>query len=245
MLELYNAPISTCSQKVRMVLAEKQLDWVDRRLLFSKSEQLSPQYLKLNPNGVVPTLVHDGVPVIESTVINEYLDEVFNQAPRLVPQAPLARAHMRAWRQYIDEVATPSIRYPSFNTFFVASLAKLPAEAFQAAAESRPLRRDFYLKMGREGFTQDEIDAALRRLRQTLERMEAALAKTRWLAHDDFTLADVSIMPSVVRLEDLGLSQMWADLPQVSDWYTRLQQRPAFATTYYPGTRDLGPNFQI
>lgn len=239
MLELYNAPISTCSQKVRMVLAEKGLDWVDRRLRFELAEHRTPEYLALNPNGVVPTLVHDGLPVIDSSVINEYLDEVFPR-PALRPSKPIDLARMRAWRQYIDEVPTPSIRVPSFNTFFVPKFALMSDAQFRAMAEALPLRRDFYLKMGRTGFAQDEVDAALRRLRQALERMERSLDATEWLADDRFTLADVSIMPIVVRLEDLALTPLWGDLPHVAHWYKRVQQRPSFATTYYAGARDVG-----
>ncbi|QHE83595.1 glutathione S-transferase family protein [Hydrogenophaga sp. BPS33] len=240
MLELYNAPISTCSQKVRMSLAEKQLDWVDHRLIFSNFDQLKPEYLKLNPNGVVPTLVHDGGVVVDSSVINEYLEDVFPERP-LRPSNKVELAHMRAWRQYIDEVPTPSIRYPSFNAYFVMKYSGYTDEQFREHAERLPVRRDFYLQMGRTGFPQEEVDAAVRRLRDTLERMERALEKTEWLAHDSFTLADISVMPSIVRMEDLSLQGQWKDLPRVTDWYRRLQARPAFATTYYPGTRDLGP----
>lgn len=114
MLTLYNAPISTCSQKVRMVLAEKNLWWEDKRLSFSLREHLTPEYLKINPNGVVPALVHDSGVVLDSSVINEYLDDVFGEVP-LRPSSLIELAHMRTWRQYIDEVPTPSIRYPSFN----------------------------------------------------------------------------------------------------------------------------------
>jgi glutathione S-transferase len=238
MLVLYNAPISTCSQKVRMVLAEKGLDWEDKRLQFATRDHLTPEYLKLNPNGVVPTLVHNGHAIIDSSVINEYLDDVFPERP-LRPKHPVELAHMRAWRQYIDEVPTPSIRYPSFNAFFVPRWRGMSREQFEAFARTMPLRRDFYLKMGPEGFPKEEIDAALQRLRDTLERMEHALEKTLWLAHDDFTLADVSIMPSVVRMEDLALEHLWRDLPKVSDWYRRLKARTAFAMTYYEGTRAL------
>ena len=85
MLELYNFPMSTCSQKVRIVLAEKGLDWVDHRI--ESGDHLKPGYLQLNPNGVVPTLVHDGVPIIDSSVICEYLDEVFPQSSTTPPTA--------------------------------------------------------------------------------------------------------------------------------------------------------------
>ncbi len=240
MLELYNSPISTCSQKVRMALAEKNLDWLDHRLKFATDEHLSPEYLLINPNGVVPSLIHDGGIVIDSSVINEYLEDVFPEYP-LRPANKLELAHMRAWRQYIDEVPTPAIRYPSFNAYFVPWFATMSEEEFQAYASRRPLRRDFYIKLGRTGFPGDEIDAALQRLRDTLDRMELALEKTLWLANDMFTLADISIMATIVRMEDLGLDDMWSELPRVTSWYDRIRQRPAFAKAYYPGTRELGP----
>ena len=72
MIELYNAPTSTCSQKVRMALLEKGQSWTDRIIFFAKGDHLSDWYLKLNPNGVVPTLVHNGSVVTDFSVINEF-----------------------------------------------------------------------------------------------------------------------------------------------------------------------------
>ena len=116
-MRLYHAPISTCSQKVRLFLAEKCRQWDGTEISFGKGDHLSPDNLKLNPNGVVPTLTHDDCPIIESSVINEYLNEAFPD-DSVRPRDFKKLAHMRAWRQYIDEVPTPSIRPISFNTFF-------------------------------------------------------------------------------------------------------------------------------
>ncbi|MEX0591220.1 MAG: glutathione S-transferase N-terminal domain-containing protein, partial [Xanthobacteraceae bacterium] len=73
---LYNAPQSTCSQRVRFVLNAKSLPFEEVKLELLEGDQLKPDYLKLNPNGVVPTLVHDGAVVIDSAVIMEYLEEI-------------------------------------------------------------------------------------------------------------------------------------------------------------------------
>ena len=78
---------------------------------------------------MVPTLVHDGEVIIESSVINEYLDDVFPEVP-LRPHDPLGRARMRAWCQYIEEVPVPSIRYPSFNAYFVPIWRAMSDEKF-------------------------------------------------------------------------------------------------------------------
>ncbi len=95
MLTLFHASHSTCSQKVRMVLHEKGLPFEDIRLDLAKKGQLKPDYLAINPNGVVPTLVDDGIAIIESSVICEYLDEKFTQNA-LVPEDIVERARMRA-----------------------------------------------------------------------------------------------------------------------------------------------------
>lgn len=64
MLVLYEFGNSVCCQKVRLVLFEKGLAWESRQINLFRSEQYEPEYLKLNPKGLVPTLVHDGRPVM-------------------------------------------------------------------------------------------------------------------------------------------------------------------------------------
>ena len=140
MLELYNAPVSTCSQRVRMALSEKNLDWTDRRISLRDGEQLKPAYLAINSNGLVPTLVHDGKVIGDSSVILEYLEDVFPEHP-LRPADPFELARLRMWRQYIDEVPTPATRIPSFHASFGNALRKMTPEALRLAASKRPLRK--------------------------------------------------------------------------------------------------------
>jgi glutathione S-transferase len=118
-LELYGAPQSTCSQRVRFVLNAKGLAFEEHKLDLFSGDQLKPDYLKLNPNGLVPTLLHDGAPVIDSSVIMEYLEEVFPAGRTFVPADPLSRARMRALIRFIDELPTPAVRVPSYNLAFL------------------------------------------------------------------------------------------------------------------------------
>src|SRR4026207_2005466 len=104
MMELWHEWNSVQSFKVRIVLAEKDLAWTARPVALLKFEHLRPEYLRLNPNGVVPTLVHDGEVVLESSVICQYLDEVFSE-PALMPADPYARAQARTWLKVFDEIA--------------------------------------------------------------------------------------------------------------------------------------------
>ena len=129
--KLYNAPQSTCSQRVRFVLNAKGLPFDEVKLNLLEGDQLKPDYLKLNPNGVVPTLDHDGAIVTDSTVITEYLDEV---APddSFTPEDPVARARMRALMHFIDEMPAAAVRVPTFNLAFLPSFQKMSREAFVA-----------------------------------------------------------------------------------------------------------------
>ena len=238
MLTLYTYPQSTCSQKVRLALAEKALPHESRHVALDRGEQVSDWYLAINPNAVAPTLVHDGTPILDSSVITEYLEDVF-PTPPLRPAEPKALAHMRAWRAFIDEVPTPAIRPPSFNAFIVQGFAHMDEDAFAHAAERRPLRKHFYQRMTRHGFDAQAIREAEEKLRLTLERMDRALANGPWVCGEMFTLADISLTPTLVRMEDLGMAAMWDDLPRVADWYARIQARPSFATAFAPPSRSL------
>jgi glutathione S-transferase len=94
MPKVYSYFNSICTQKFFITLAEKQRDYATQNVDLFRNEQFSPQYLKINPKGVVPALDHDGRIIIKPTLICEYLDDCF-PAPRLVPQDPLFRARMR------------------------------------------------------------------------------------------------------------------------------------------------------
>ena len=232
---LYNAPQSTCSQKVRICLWEKGLKFSETKLDLFKGDQLTAEYKQLNPNGVVPTLVHDDEVVIDSSVIIEYLDELFPQV-LLSPATPVGRAHMREWMRFFEEVPAPAVRVPSYNRVFLRHFQKMTEEEFIAFGESKPLRKDFFLKMGRTGYGDEEMRQAENRLRMTIERMELQLqGGGPWLL-GEYSLADICIMPVMVRLNDIGLNNLWADCVEVGDWFSRFLEREAVQKTFYFGS---------
>jgi glutathione S-transferase len=235
---LYNAPQSTCSQRVRFVLNAKKLPFAEIKLDLLAGDQLKPDYLKLNPNGVVPTLDHDGAVIIDSSVIIEYLDEVAPEPESFTPQTPAERARMRALMRFIDEMPAAAVRVPTFNLAFLPRFQAMSEEEFTTFANAKPLRREFMLAMGRNGFPQAEMDAALGRLARTLERMTEAIAASGgpWLMGARPTLADVAVMPAIVRMADLGLDTMWTDKPAIGRWYQAIRAHSAFTPTYYPGS---------
>jgi glutathione S-transferase len=235
---LYNAPQSTCSQRVRFVLNAKGQEFDEKKLDLLAGDQLKPDYLALNPNGVVPTLNHDGQLVIDSTVIIEYLDEVLPDEANFTPRDPVKRAAMRALMRFIDEMPAASVRIPTFNIAFLPRFAAMSEEEFLAFAESKPLRKEFMMAMGRKGFPQKDMDGAMGRLRRTYERLDREIEQSGgpWLLGKDLTLADISLMPAIVRMNDLKRSGDWADLPRVGKWFELIRAHPAFKPTYYKGS---------
>jgi glutathione S-transferase len=235
---LYNAPQSTCSQRVRFVLNAKRLPFQEEKLDLLAGDQLKPDYLALNPNGVVPTLDDDGNIVIDSSVIIEYLDEVAPEPENFTPPDALGRAQMRALMRFIDEMPAAAVRVPTFNLAFLPRFAAMSEEEFLAFAESKPLRKEFMLAMGRKGFPEKEMNAALDRMRRTYERMEDAIGGSGgpWLLGKQPTLADIALMPALVRMDDLGLAHMWTGKPKVARWYDAIRAHRAFQPTYYFGS---------
>jgi len=236
-LTLYHNPVSTCSQKVRLVMAEKELSYDSKVIVWGNNEHLTEDYLKINPNGVVPSLVHDGDAVIDSSVICEYLDEVF-PGNSLSPKDPVMRAKMRAWMRYFEEVPTTAIRVPSFNKLFQKQLSQMPAENFDAMADKLPIRKHFYKEMGQSGFTEEKFNASLERLSNCLERVTKALKKDGpWITGEQYTIADIVLFPTIVRMIDLKLDNLWANNPEFQAWVEASLARPAFDVAFMPGSR--------
>jgi glutathione S-transferase len=236
MLELYSAAQSTCSQKVRLTLAEKHLEFVEHRMKLFQNDQLKPEYLKLNPNGVVPTLVHDGAPIIDSSVIMEYLDEVYPEVP-LTPAEPKQRAHMRAWLRFFEEVPTVAVRFPSYNAAFARHFEDMSEDEFKALAKSKPLRDKFLGEMDKQkGFSTEKLKQAEESIIKTVKRMEKPLSQSEFLLGRNPTLADFAVLPSLIRMEDLGYEFLWKDCPSVAAWLVRVKTLRSYSVAYYEGS---------
>lgn len=237
MLELYHLPNSICSQKVRLALAEKGLEWRGHVVNLAKWEHLTPEYLALNPNGVIPTLVHDGNAVIESTVICEYLDEVFPDLP-LSPDTALGRAAMRAWLRFIDETPSMAVRVPSFNDVLLPKYRQRPAAEFEDALARMTVRKSFFRRMGRDGFPPEDYADALEQLRMSVARLADALGQGGgpWIMGARLTCADLCLGPVVQRMDDLGLlAGGEAETRVARGWLEALRARPSWAAAFTEG----------
>lgn len=227
MLTLYHGDTSVCSQKVRLALTEKQLEWTGEFIDLGKGDQFDPDYMELNPNAVVPTLVHDGKVIIESSVINEYVDDAFPDVP-LRPADPYSRARMRLWVKQLDD----GIHY-AINSVTFAIAMRLPVlEQSPEEQKARwqnipdPARSAKMRELIEQGIESGLVVEALKRLDKMLADMEIALKSDDWLAGRAYSLADAGLTPYVNRMNMLGLAAMWErDRHRVTDWYDRARAR--------------------
>jgi glutathione S-transferase len=231
MIELYHNGFSTCSQKVRLVLAEKGLDFVSHDVDLIGGGQHDPEYVKLNPNHVVPTLVHDGTVLLESTLINEYLDEAFPEKP-MRPADPRGRHAVRLWMKKLDEKVHSATAIVTFAMGPRSLILQQPAEMREANINAipDPIARAARRSVIEHGVEAPEFEGALAKMITLLDQMEAALATEQWLSGPSFGLADAGVLPYVLRLDHLAMTPLLAreTRPAVAEWYQRVQALPSY-----------------
>ncbi|HEX7008029.1 MAG TPA: glutathione S-transferase family protein [Alphaproteobacteria bacterium] len=229
MLELYHNDMSVCAQKVRVALAEKGLEWRGRHLDLRAGDAQKPDYLKLNPAAVVPTLVDGGAVIVESTVINEYIDDAYAE-PALRPRDPIERARMRLWTKQLDEgVHAATGVVSACIAFRHQHLKKSPEQIAAYLAKIPNVDRRERTRLAIElGVDSPQFPDAIRRFEKLLGDMEAALADGEWLTGGSYSLADVNYAPYMIRLEHLQLGAMIDRRPKVRAWAERLKERPSW-----------------
>ena len=230
MMILHHGWRSSASRRVRLCLEEKGLSYESHVVDMVKLEHHSPEYLKINPNGVIPTLIHDGRPLHESGTICEYLDETFPDPP-LRPDAPYERALMRNWIRHIDGLIGNLIIF-NWRHHLAKAAAQWSDEELAEKLKNIPSRerQEAWLRAARKPYTEEEREAARGKLVQLLEKMEGALQPSGWLVGSAYSIADIAAVPFVKRIdEEIAPDEVTAKKhPRVTDWWNNIQARPAF-----------------
>lgn len=233
MIELYHHGSSVCAAKVRFALHEKGLEWRGHYLDILKGEQFDPGYLKINPKGVVPTLVHDGKVIPELTVICEYVEETFADRP-ILPATPYERTRVRIWTKAVDEELHPACSAITYVVSHRHTILRNGVGGFedfvkQGGAEgigARTLKWQWL----QHGLAAPGAADKIRLYAGYLRMMENALGDSPWLVGNTFSMADIAMTPYVNRLDALAMSGLWQDgrLPRVERWFERVRERPTF-----------------
>lgn len=236
MLKLYHHGSSACAAKVRFALAEKQLEWEGRYIDLMRGEQFAPEYVALNPKAVVPTLVHDGTVIPESTVICEYLEEAFPDHPPIMPDDPVRRAQVRIWTKAVDEELHPAcsaLTYIASHRHTILRNGVGDFEAFlnSGSTEGRAARERKWHWI-QQGFRAPGAADQVRIYAGFIEKMDHALASGEWLVGESMSMADVAMAPYLYRLNVLSMDELWSRSSRVADWFSRIRDRPSFKPAF-------------
>jgi glutathione S-transferase len=226
-LHLYHFWLSSCSQRVRVVLAEKDLDWVAHPVDISPTglEHTSEEYQSIHPMGVVPALVHNGQVVIESIDIIEYLDNKFPES-RLSLTSGKGQNEMHIWMDRAD-AAQHSIKTLTHEFLFKSD--RMNPEQFARFKEHHKNKAlcDFMeVFCSDEGFPKSEIESELKLQHDEFSTLDQALQNQRWLVENSFSLADIAWIPNVRRLDIMGYPL--ERHPNLFVWYERFQKRLSY-----------------
>ncbi|HXQ20831.1 MAG TPA: glutathione S-transferase family protein [Candidatus Acidoferrales bacterium] len=228
-ITLYDFEGSPCARRVRIVLLEKGLRWTTRSVDLTKMEQKHPDYLKLNPNGVVPTLMHGDRVIYESNVITEYLDDVF-PTPPLYPADPWERAQAKMWQAF--ELAMAKEYRPLMYLRVIGPIDRMRPKN-EVMAEVQRSTNDAahidWVSRVYDGTAVSEHEAALlaTQLYQRLDHLEQALQEGDFLVGDRFTIADLSVFPRVAMYSIVQLPIEPDRYPKVCGWLERVGGRPS------------------
>ncbi len=237
MIELYHFWDSPCCFKVRLVLVEKGLDWTERYIATHRFEHFQPGYGELNRHCKIPTLVHDGKPVIQSSDIALYLDEAFPE-PGLQPADPGGRVVMREWIAEEGEYLFPLVVTLSFNLMMKLRSVGFGMDRLREWSSRHPDqdRAQDYLRRVSGPPDGDAVDAAASRFKWHMTHLEETLRSGGgpWICGSEYSLADICVAPILDRVEYLDLETLWDDLPAVAAWYARMKDRPAFRRSMPP-----------
>jgi len=248
MPELYYFHDATCGIKARLALFEKGVQFTPRVL--SRNQLSDPDYLAINPKGVVPTLVHDGEVIVESSVICLYVDDAFD-GPPLRPANSYDRARMYLWLKAIDEHYFKGIGSLTFGLALRKRI--LESHPTEDALEQYfdNIRIDEYRQRRRSivknGIDAPEVHNAIHALRRMLGDLSTSLDNSDYIAAPEYSLADACLTPLIMRLEVLGLSAMWEGQPEIEDWWQRIKARASylrlldesFPAEYFAGMQQL------
>ena len=237
MLTLYSFGPGANSLKPLLALFEKGLEFKHRFLNPAVFEHHEDWFKKINPNGQVPALDHNGKIITESTVICEYLEDVFPDQKPLRPADPYGRAQMRIWTKWVDEYFCWCVSTIGWQRMIGKMTERFTEEEFEAYVARIPIyEQQVKWRRARHGFPQELIDEEHRKIQFSIKKLEQRLSEAKWLAADQYTLADICNFAIANGMQN-GFPEYVndQDTPHLLDWMARINDRPAIKKMFANG----------
>ncbi len=235
---LYHVPPSGYSQVARLLLAEKRVSYRSRYVLPGPPAfgGYAPAYMRLNPQGTVPTLTVDGAAIPGSLSIGRYVDAHMAGAT-LTPTDPKARERMEYWLEIFEATSMRDISYGSLkgrmkrfatrtNMGRIRNLNKRLAKHPELADAYRAKVADIEA-FEKASCDREHLVAIVEELNRNLDALDKDLALGDYIAGDEYSLADGVWTALIARLGALGLGPL-EERASLASWYERMQARPSF-----------------
>lgn len=229
MLELYHWEATLESAKVMICLHEKGLDFTGHYVDILGLEQYSDDFLKINPAGQVPVLVHNGNTLTDSSLINEYLEEAF-------PDVPLALHDARGWYEtlcwgkYVEYNLDTSVSTLGWHQVMPTVMKQRDQKKLRAAVADIPVveRRAAWSAALVYAYPEEQLENSRRKIGLAVKRMEETLAGSEWLLGDTYSIIDIDAFALMRTLPQLTPDLVNdKDTPRCMDWLGRISERPA------------------
>ena len=235
-LHLYHAGISNCSMRVRMTLEEKSLPWVSHHVDIVQKENLTEEYFSIHPKGLVPALVEDGVVIVESDDIIDYLDKKYPN-PSLRPSDEKELETMYYWLHLAPEIHIKAVKTVVYIKRMQGKLAKSKEEGeLYKKLQKDPELLAFHDKVSSGTFTDEDLNTAMSILHEHFSAADSVLSQNTYLAGEQFTLADIAWSPLYFTL-DVMTGFNFQDYKHLNRWAKDLEQRPSYkkgVTEWWP-----------
>ena len=216
-IHLWHAPMSSCSQRVRLVLSEVQKTFISHLINLEKDEHSSESYQSIHPNGLVPALVYDGRLFIESVDIIQY---VSRENPHLLEDSD---------KDLLRDADNSQMDLKLLTFEFLFRGAPPPSkevfEKFQKSHQNdwlKQFRIDFS-----NGFERQRVKDAVVRTTKAFNKLEMCLSDGRiYLAGNSFSLSDIAWIPNVHRFKLMNWS--FEKTPNLQRWFSLVSQRQSY-----------------
>ena len=199
-LHLWHGELSSCSQRVRITLEEKKLDWNSHIISIPKNEHATPDYQAIHPNGLVPAFVDNGLLLIESCDIITYLDEKYSKFS-LQPKDAKDQINMSNWLISADK-AQADLKLLSHEFLFRPRKKMSPEELETFSKNHNNQTLVTFIKEWQEEniFPKEKLDGAVYRTDADFTKLDNILKNQKWIAGEKMSLADIAWMPNIHRM---------------------------------------------
>jgi glutathione S-transferase len=229
MMKLYHADPAANSLKALLSFKEKGLEFESIYVDLHKFEQHEPWFVAINPEGQVPVLDHDGTIITHTTVIGEYLEDAFPDAPPLRPADPVGKARMRYWQKFTDEHVMNYVSIQGWHRMVGVIARSIESGEFDKLVDRIPLyEQRVKWRTARSGFSEADLANATRKIEVAVDKAEQQLRQTKWIAGDMYTLADINFFSMC----GFAVQRMFPEMqvekraPRLVDWVARMHERP-------------------